>query len=550
MSNHNTKELNGTLSMQEWFEKAPPEQRDTMTALQLDYRFERDNLSGMWWKIFQELGFQHDGVKYELPGSAPASARKEYDGMEIYEHLDRFAIPQLTSAFQEFPERPESYMTKEQVDWWRDTREEMIFRKFRIDIEKNVVRRKQRKTTKGKQTSLLKNNKAKRKSAPSSHDPGADLFMKRSRKGGSKKKGAENSEIDQNVDIVFPTIQKYAEMAQTFNIEEAEGREDSYVSSFENWRFLSSMNQSLLFYGVGSKRHLLNRFAKEELEKDGDVLIIDGFDEDVTIQGILQLIVHHWLGGKEPGHNRYDVNVGLNSGAYGSQMYALRGDASTVQKSIAIAYALAQRVPSNSMRALYLVLHNIDGIALRNPTAQEALAGLVSSSTTPCGLNSLRLVASVDHVNGPALLWDSLTSNRFRWDWIQMHTHRPYILELTESKISDGLPKSSSRKRIAENEDATEESVFNVLASLAPRITEVLKQLASLQLDTGEDWIDHTDLLKKCQLKMCVNTDSQLRVYLRELCDHGIVASEYGSPLTYRIPYSEIKLNQILNYQR
>jgi origin recognition complex subunit 2 len=542
------------ISMQEWFEKATPEQCDAMSALQLDYRFERDHLN-MWWRFFQELGFHHNGVKYELPESAPACEKNEYDGNEIYERLDRFAVPQLTSAFQEFPEQPEvaSVTTNEQVEWWRQIRDKMIFRKFRIEIEISAVKPRKKSdeakqaTTKNKQTSLK--SQAKRKPASSSSDPGADLYMKKSRKGSSKNKKTGDSEMD--MQIVFPTIEEYAEMAWKLNSGEVEEREESYVSSFEEWRFLSSTNQSLLFYGVGSKRTILNRFADEELQKDGDVLIIDGFDKDVTIQGILELIVYHWLGGKEPGHNRYDVHVGVNNGLYGSHMYPQHGDASTVQRAIAIAHALA-RVVSSTMRPLYLVLHNIDGIALRNPTTQEALAGLVSLSTTSCGLNSLRLVASVDHVNGPALLWDSLTRARFRWIWTQVHTHRPYIEEVTESKISDGLPKSSLRKRVAEN-DATEESIFYVLTSLAPRITEVLQQLASLQLSVaakGKEWIDYMDLLRQCQLKMCVNGDSQLRIVLGELSDHGIVDRNDGPAPVYRIPYSENKLKQILNYKR
>jgi hypothetical protein len=125
---------------------------------------------------------------------------------------------------------------------------------------------------------------------------------------------------------------------------------------------------------------------------------------------------------------------------------------------------------------------------------------------------------------------------------------------VTESKISDSLPKSSLRKRVAEN-DATEESIFNVLASLAPRITEVLQQLASLQLSAsangkGTEWIVYMDLLRQCQLKMCVNGDSQLRIVLGELSDHGIVDKNDGPAPAYRIPYSENKLKQILNYKR
>jgi origin recognition complex subunit 2 len=539
------------ISMAEWFATATPEKCDAMSALQLDYRFSGDHLGSVWWLQLQELDFKHNGTKrtYELPKSAPSSRQKEYTGNELYEIVDRFAIPQRSSPLEDFPPKPSASMTKDEEDWWRQLRDELIFLKFRKEVERIPVVERNENSSKAKPTSS-KNRETSKRKKPTSIDAGAELFMRKKKKGRPKKIVIEEDVM--HLEVVFPTIKEYAEMAQSVNLAEVEKLEESYTSSFEDWRFLSTMNHSLLFYGVGSKRELLNRFASDELEKDGDVLVIDGFDKDVTIEGLLELIIDNWLGGERPSYNRYDVHVGRN-GMRGMHTYPHRGDPSTVQRAIAIANALAGVVPV-TLRPLYLVIHNIDGVALRNATAQEALAGLVSHSTTPRGFSSLRLMASVDHVNGPALLWDSLTCSRFRWIWKQVHTHRPYVKEVTESKISD-LPKTLQRKRVLELEleNTTEKSVFSVLTSLAPRHTEALQQLASLQLAQaakGAEWVDYKDLYQRIHKQLIVSTDHQLRYFLKELGDHGIIErSADASVPSYRIPYSEDKLKQILNFE-
>jgi hypothetical protein len=119
--------------------------------------------------------------------------------------------------------------------------------------------------------------------------------------------------------------------------------------------------------------------------------------------------------------------------------------------------------------------------------------------------------------------------------------------------MNNPLPKTSQRKRIAEDDDnATETSIFAVLTSLAPRHAESLEQLASLQLNADgneiEEWVDYTALLRQCELKCIVSTDNQLRYFLKELSDHGIVESHTQKP-AYRIPYSKDKLKQILNFK-
>ena len=133
--------------------------------------------------------------------------------------------------------------------------------------------------------------------------------------------------------------------------------------------------------------------------------------------------------------------------------------------------------------------------------------------------------------------------------WKEVHTYRPYVDELAVGVVEDERKRHKSKKRQADDmEDAT---LWNVLASLAPRHAEVVKILATLQSEDLKP-VDHVALLRTCKHKMTVTNDSTLRAYLTELSDHGIV--ETGKdPSTgrewLRIPHSREKLLEIRDFE-
>ena len=610
--------------MEEWFETvATQEQADAMTSRQLDYEFTGDNLGSTWWLTLQKLGFQYNQTKnrYSVPkknGRSPVSLHtKEYTAKDIYRRLDILAIPQLSSVMEEFDSYQDQdliqNMTSQEMEWWKDIRDQLIFYKFRSEIEETVSTTKEddssNRTNKRKRLStettttrrrsssriiqVTSSNSNKNKSSITVADAGAELLLnKKSKKKKSKYHPPAHGATSVRNKIVFPTVQEYATFVQNnFNFENVLQMEDSYKQSFfKEWRFNLYLNHSLLLYGIGSKRQLLNAFASNiEENNDGDVLTIDGFDKDVTIEGILDLLVCHWLHGEEPTLiNEHRIfrkdDIGdddSNNDDYGSQVYPSN---IVVQRAMGIAVAIAIQVQI-SLRPVYIVLHNIDGVALRNSIAQEALSVLVhcSSMMTPTtanmtqlsqrrrrrNLNAIRLVVSVDHINGPALLWDTLTQQRFQWLWKHVPTHRPYVEEITQSTLGLQMQhqqrSKSQRKRISAEEDddddldeeEEEADVLNVLKSLAPRPTESLQVLANLQLASAQSgvvqqdpdetiWVDYSALLKKCQLECIVTGDHQLRLFLKEFFDHEIVERQ-GQ--TLRIPYSTETLIQIVNFQ-
>jgi origin recognition complex subunit 2 len=507
------------------------------------------------------------------------------------------------------------------VDQWTMIRETLIFRKFHTTItkechNKSAEHQKQKSdknTDKTKKARLLPEREQQSSSSSSrngkgkvnklsaaakgqkqrlwmSDDAGAELFFHKGkrRKGNLPGKalatGGNNNKIAaiQNLEtapppINYPTTMKaYKECARTHQLNEiASNREKSLIeSSFEEWKFLLSTNHSLLLYGVGSKMNLLNRFSNHDIE--GDVVELDGFDNNLTMDGILQLLIDQWLGGQELSirkkhlfHVHFEKNDRTNRCNTAERIapfFPRQGEFHIVQKAFAVAKRIARQVMKTS-RPITLVIHNIDGVGLCNDIAQEVLAVLISQSRTDCGLNAIRLVASIDHINGQ-IFTESQSRHRLHWLRKEVHTHRPYVAEVLHEQASlEDSHASEQSKFVAEERDyhlendMTEEdhllleheSIFSVLKSLASTHAESLRQLARLQLESNQDWVNYTDLLKQCRAARIVQADQQLRLYLGELLDHNILERDKNkaasSMTSYRIPYSDEILNLIWNFK-
>lgn len=599
-------------AMECWFRQATSEQCDTMSSMQLEYKFDGDHFGSVWWLAFQDLGFKHNGTHYQLPTDGPvnrkitttttttdvginnnnssSSKKEEYTATQLYQILDSFAIPHLYSPFQEFPPSP-AEQTIELLDWWQQIRDCLIFWKFNQEISKNVTQSSASSASASLSRSRLqmqiqkKRKRQCRKSLPSSSSSTTavsgtiNLFQN-----GKSSTKRNLTSVTENGTIEFPTFDTYARYIEAASSQHIEDVEERFVRFFQTWRFELSFNRSLLFYGVGSKRHLINQFVADQLRLHGDVLVLDGFDGEISIDGILDVIVGQWLRGVEPANDEYTNGRSggiTKSTSHGTailqpqqhyhrfhqhQHPPLRGGKpSPVQRAVAISRALSRLVQA-TLRPFYLVIHNIDGKSLRTATCQTALANLTSHSITPRGFRGVRLVSSIDNVNGPTLLWENETNHNFNWMWKQVHTHLPYVEEVRETNPLDMFIKTSKKRKFTyeEEEEMTEESLFAVLESLAPRHAEALQELASLQLEntaanqaTNNDdsagdsrggWVDYKVFYDECRRNKCiVSTDAQLRQFVKEFIDHGIVEKNPHAVMAYRIPFPERTLRKILN---
>lgn len=417
-------------------------------------------------------------------------------------------------------------------------------------------------------------------------EKGTDLYLHRNTRGRvSKKKtsfhvnkinrndGDDNNDDDDdsnNKPLYQPTLEECAKLVENYPIDNVEAIEAAYEPEFEQWRFLLSTNHSLLFHGVGSKRQLLQNFAKLELRKEGYALMIDGFDPEVSISGILNLLVDLFLNKQEPSglsaiprDNGQDVPVIGRSNLW--RAHAIVERAITIGRALALAVTQVH-VPQDDAKPIFLVIHNLEGERLRKTLAQDALAALAVNSTVANGVAVVRIVASVDHVNAPTLLWNSnvATAANFAWMHVQVHTHRPYTVELTTNMLIETTDvQRRTRETMRKNKESVQNArVLDVLRNLAPRHAEVVQILARLQLKQQETkkngggvaaaaatgWVAFRDFSKSCQTACAVNKDTQLHLFLDELRDHGLVSTRDSSEFV-RIPYQEAKLREILAFK-
>ncbi|KND05127.1 origin recognition complex subunit 2 [Spizellomyces punctatus DAOM BR117] len=168
-----------------------------------------------------------------------------------------------------------------------------------------------------------------------------------------------------------------------------------HEDQFQQWYFELMGGFNLLFYGYGSKRNLLNRFATEVLN-DAPLVVVNGFFPTLTIRDILSKIIDGVL----PNHT---------------------GPVGTVQDQMnALTTYFTRR---RSSKHFYLLIHNIDGVPLRAPIVQRTLSALAS-------LPTFHVIATIDHINAP-LLWDNVQSARYNWIWHDVTTFEPYMNETT-----------------------------------------------------------------------------------------------------------------------
>ena len=144
-----------------------------------------------------------------------------------------------------------------------------------------------------------------------------------------------------------------------------------YEAEFRIWRAKLAAGFSLLCYGWGSKRGLLELFDKRLTRQGHLTLQCYGYRKALTVDVLIRRAAGDLL--RLPAEEIEGMPL---------------GDILTAVHQPEVALG----------RVLYIVLHNVDGPGMRSREQQELLADFVSSP-------HVRLIASCDHALTPEL-WD------------------------------------------------------------------------------------------------------------------------------------------------
>uniref|UniRef100_A0A0K8UJ18 Origin recognition complex subunit 2 n=1 Tax=Bactrocera latifrons TaxID=174628 RepID=A0A0K8UJ18_BACLA len=284
---------------------------------------------------------------------------------------------------------------------------------------------------------------------------------------------------------------------------------EEYRSYFPKWLCILHEGYSLLLYGLGSKRQLLQAFHREILA-DQSVLIVNGFFPSLTLKDILDSIIGELLDG--------DANV----------------SPSNPHEAVDL---IEEELSYTPQTRIYLIVHNLDGSMLRNTKAQAILARLAS-------LRQLHLLASIDYINTP-LLWDHTRLSNFNFSWWDCTTMLPYSDETAyENSL---LVQNSGELALS--------SMRSVFSSLTTNTRGIYMIIVKNQLknkgNPNFQGMSFKDLYWSCREAFLVSSDLALRAQLTEFLDHKLVKSKRnidGSELL-SIPIDEALLQQFLDEQ-
>lgn len=254
----------------------------------------------------------------------------------------------------------------------------------------------------------------------------------------------------------------------------------NYNRLFDKWILLLNEGFSVLLYGIGSKHGVLQKFATEYLE-DNLYIVVHGFFPTLSVKQILCSITEDALQHQGTFSNIYD-------------------HADFIKNYF-----------SSGKEELYIIVHNIDGTALRGMKSQSVMSML---ATTP----HIHFLASVDHINSP-LIWDQISFSQFNWVWYDVSTFAPYIIE---TSFGDSLLSERSGHLVLS-------SLIHVFRSLTPNGRGVFLILAKEQLEEKENntflgMIFH-EWYQKCREAFLVNSELTMQAQLTEFKDHKLLSS-------------------------
>ncbi|XP_041849298.1 origin recognition complex subunit 2 [Melanotaenia boesemani] len=254
---------------------------------------------------------------------------------------------------------------------------------------------------------------------------------------------------------------------------------------FNKWMLQLQLGFSVLVYGLGSKKALMDDFRVSYLSQEIH-LVVNGFFPSITLKSIL---------------NALTCEVLEHQGSF-------RTPSDQIQ-------FIAQTLKDSPDLHVYLLIHNIDGPMLRGEKTQSALGQLAS-------LPNLHLVASLDHINAP-LVWDQFKQSQFNWLWWECVTFQHYTEETSyENSL---LVQQTGALALS--------SLTHVLRSLTPNARGIFKLLVRFQLENKDNpsysGLSFQDFYQRCREAFLVNSDLTLRTQLTEFRDHKLIRTRKGA---------------------
>lgn len=501
-----------------------------MSSEQPTFHFADEKFARVWMCL-QDAGWKHKAGLYVAPNGETIE-----DSQSVVEMLDQGSLPDLLGNLQvEEASTSPSVHRRSALEAW----EARFGFKKGTDPEPDVAA--MHMEVEGTEVEAIEAPRLRSRGTSAEHmqrsvtETSSQLYL---HKKDPKRKRKASSGPVRTADLKYPTLD---ECLGLFGRIQEDGRD----YPFRDWQFMLTTNHSLWMYGLGSKKALLERFVDRNLRKEGICFVLDGFQ--ASVPEILDLLVHHVLDGEEPDPvSAIPLDDRPELPVVGS--FTPWEASSLVERAIAVGRTIAHQC-GETLIPCFLVIHNFEGIQ----RDRDALASLLVNSSVSNGVASIRLVASVDHVDASLQERDGESQANFAWMSIEVHTHVPYATELEH--VHETKTRKHARKKNELNMKPLGDGVFEILHSLAPRHGEIMKVMAELQLDAVRKGLPGTvsfrALQERCNERFVVTNEGQVRVCLQELEDHHFVEHPPKSKEgIWRLPYNDADLRRLMTYKQ
>jgi origin recognition complex subunit 2 len=322
--------------------------------------------------------------------------------------------------------------------------------------------------------------------------------------------------------LEYPEFVRYVKESQQIHQESRGYLSSLYRTMFPQWYFELTQGFSILFYGVGSKRVLLTEFVSESINKTLPVLVANGYNAATSFKEILNMAVSVLVS---------DQTVRQSMPKHPADLVA------------ALVKYLEDADPGPQ---LVLLVHNLDGEALRSDNTQAMFARLVS-------VPQIWMIASVDHIQTP-VLWDAAKLSQYNFLWHDLTTFELYT---TETSFEDPLSLGKSRsavgskgvKYVLSSLTANARGLYRVLICHQIEVmTEELPPDDTSSIGTAQFGVDFKLLYKKCVEEFIVSNELNFRTMLGEFFEHKMAVSAKDQTGVERIyvPFTKVDIESIL----
>ncbi|KAH8821641.1 origin recognition complex subunit 2-domain-containing protein [Xylogone sp. PMI_703] len=374
----------------------------------------------------------------------------------------------------------------------------------------------------------------KRSLTPPGDLPPHELYFSQNRGGGAKTSNNNLSSVKLlDHDEYFSLAHKYKDR----HADDLQFLQNLHERSFSQWLFELSQDFSICVYGWGSKRPLLMRFVDHfyntEDGRNSKIVIVNGYVQTLTTRDILNTVANSF--------SQSDRKLG--------------------SQPVEMLENLITYLEEDKTQHIMLVIHSIDGLALRRPQTQTILSRLSSHA-------QVSLVASADHPSFP-LLWDSSLRLTYNFLFHDCTTFQPYTVE---TDVVDEVHSLLGRntKRVGGKEGVT--FVLKSLPENAKNLFRVLiaEQLVAMDENSGgfeameDNYDDETTrgvnssgtnggveyrvLYQKAVEEFICSNDMNFRTLLKEFHDHQMIQSHKDAMGTeiLSVPFRKEELEAIL----